>query len=125
MVIRINGAKLKSRVLSLLLVCVQISNRSIYVRSTYSCTFLMHVTPSYFSPQLWMYAKKLSPSCSTHAVDSYPVNNRPFAGFHSRGTKPAHWDANVALRQDKQRKLPFKIMHAFCWSRSNATFASQ
>ena len=43
----------------------------------------------------------------------------------SRGTKPANWDANVALGQDKQRKLPFKMMHAFCWSCSNASFASQ
>ena len=31
---------------------------------------------------------------------------RPFAGFHSLGTKSAYWDANVALGRDKQRKLP-------------------
>ena len=51
--------------------------------------------------------------------------NRPFAGFHSRGAKPAYKEANVALGQDKQRKLLFKIMHTFCWSCPNATFASQ
>ena len=28
----------------------------------------------------------------------------------------------VALGQDKQRKLPFKIMSAFCWSYPSATF---
>ena len=33
--------------------------------------------------------------------------------------------AKVALGQDKQRKLPFKIMYAFCWSCPSATFASQ
>ena len=55
---------------------------------------------------------------------SLPIN-RPFAGFHSRGTKPAYWEGNVALGQEKQRKLPFKNMHAFCWSCPNATFASQ
>ena len=87
----------KSRVLSLLLVCVQISNRSIYVRSTHSCTFLMHVTPSYFSPQLWMYAKKLSPSCSTQSIPTqsiigplqvsiHVVQNRHF------GTQTSHCD---------------------------------
>ena len=36
--------------------------------------------------------------------------NRPFAACHSRGTKPPSWDANVALGQDKQRKLPLKIV---------------
>ena len=39
--------------------------------------------------------------------------NRPFAASHSRGTKPPCWNAKVALGQDKQRKLPFKIMYAF------------
>ena len=29
------------------------------------------------------------------------------------------------LGQDKQRKLPFKIMYAFFWSCPSATFASQ
>ena len=31
----------------------------------------------------------------------------------------------VALGQDKQRKLPFKIMYEFCWSCPSVTFASQ
>ena len=51
--------------------------------------------------------------------------NRPFAAFHSRGTKPPCWNAKVALEQDKQRKFPSKIMYAFCWSCPTATFASQ
>ena len=51
--------------------------------------------------------------------------DRPFAAFHSRGTKPPCWDAKVALGQDKQKQLPFKIMFAFCWSCPSATFASQ
>ena len=38
----------------------------------------------------------------------------PFAACHSRSTKPPCWRAKVALGQDKQRKLPFKIMGAFC-----------
>ena len=38
---------------------------------------------------------------------------RPFAGSHSRGAKPPCWRAQVALGQDKQRKLLFKIMYAF------------
>ena len=51
--------------------------------------------------------------------------NRPFAASQSRGTKPPYWRANVALGQDKQRKLPFKIMYAFCLSCPSATFALQ
>ena len=47
------------------------------------------------------------------------------AACHSRGTKQPCWDAKVAMGQDKQRKLPFKIMYAFCWSCPSATFASQ
>ena len=47
------------------------------------------------------------------------------AACHSRGTKQPCWDAKVALGQDKQRKLPFKIMFAICWSCPSATFASQ
>ena len=31
----------------------------------------------------------------------------------------------VALRQDKQRKLPFQIMYVFCLSSPSATFALQ
>ena len=38
----------------------------------------------------------------------------PFAACHSCGTKSASWRANVALGQDKQSKLSFKIMDAFC-----------
>ena len=34
-------------------------------------------------------------------------------------------NAKVALGQEKQRTLPFKIMHAFRWSCPRATFASQ
>ena len=37
----------------------------------------------------------------------------PFAACHSRSTKPPCWRAKVALGQDKQRKLPFKIMMPF------------
>ena len=55
----------------------------------------------------------------------FSVKNRLFAGFHSRGTKPAYWEAKAALGQEKQRKSPFKIMYAFCWSCPSATFASQ
>ena len=55
----------------------------------------------------------------------FSVQNRLFAGFHLRGTKPANCEAKVALGQEKQRKLPFKIMYAFCWSCPSATFASQ
>ena len=52
-------------------------------------------------------------------------NNRPFAAFHSCGTKPPCWDAKVVLGQDKQRILPFQIMYTSCWSCLSATFASQ
>ena len=34
-------------------------------------------------------------------------------------------ERNVALGQDNQRKLPFKIMYVFCLSRPIATFALQ
>ena len=51
--------------------------------------------------------------------------NRPFPPSHSRGTKPPCWRAKVALGQDKQRKLPFKIMYVFCLSCPSATFALQ
>jgi len=49
----------------------------------------------------------------------------PFAACHSRGTKPPCWRAKVALGQDKQRKLPFKIMYVFCLSCPSANFALQ
>ena len=38
---------------------------------------------------------------------------RPLAASHSRGAKPLFWRAKVALGQDKQKKLPFKIIYAF------------
>ena len=49
--------------------------------------------------------------------------NRPFAANHLRGTKPPCWRAKVALGQDEQRKLPFKIFSVFCLSCNSATFA--
>ena len=51
--------------------------------------------------------------------------NRPFAGNHSRGTKLPCWREKVVLGQDKQRKLPVKIMYAFCLSCPSVTFALQ
>ena len=51
--------------------------------------------------------------------------NRPFAASHSRSTKPPCWRTKVALGQDKQRKLPFKIMYVFCLFCPSATFALQ
>ena len=56
---------------------------------------------------------------------THKKGNRPFAAGHSRGTKPPCWKAKVALGQDKQSKLPFKIMHVFCLSCPSATFALQ
>ena len=54
------------------------------------------------------------------------AESRPFAASHSRGTKPQPcWRAKVALGQDKQRKLQFKIMYVFCLSCTSATFALQ
>ena len=50
---------------------------------------------------------------------------RPFAASHLRGTKPPCWRANVAPGQDKQRKLPFKIIYIFCLSSPSAAFALQ
>ena len=55
----------------------------------------------------------------------FGVFNRPVAASHSRGTKPPCWRAKVALGEHKKRKLPFKIMSAFCWSCASATFALQ
>ena len=51
--------------------------------------------------------------------------NRPFSASHSGGTKPPCWRAKVALGQDKQRKLPFKIMYVFCLFCPSATFVLQ
>ena len=58
-------------------------------------------------------------------MGNWKIENRPFAASHSRGTKPPCWRAKVALGQDKQRKLPFKIMYVFCLSCPSATFALQ
>ena len=77
--------------------------------------------------------KKVLVSSFCHFIESNEATeylslfspNRSFAPCHSRGTKPPSWDAKVALGQDKQRKLPFKIMYAFCWSCPSANFASQ
>ena len=75
--------------------------------------------------------KSLGSGCIILALGEFigsfdtPWSNRPFAAFHSRGTKPPCWDAKVALWQDEQRKWPFKIMYAFCCSCPSATFASQ
>ena len=51
--------------------------------------------------------------------------NRPFAASHSRGTKPPCWRTKVALGQDKQRKLQFRIMYVPCLSCLSAAFALQ
>ena len=51
--------------------------------------------------------------------------NGLFPASHSHGTKPPCWRAKVALRQDKQKKLPFKFMYVFCLSCSSAAFALQ
>ena len=53
----------------------------------------------------WMQLEK-HPFCQTCENKDFQ-SNRPFAAFHSRGTKPPCWDAKIALGQDKQRKLPF------------------
>ena len=50
---------------------------------------------------------------------------RPCAASHLRGTKPPCLRAKVALGQDKQRKLPFKIMCSFCLSYPGVTFTRQ
>ena len=51
--------------------------------------------------------------------------NRPFAASHSRGTTPPCRREKVELGQDKQRKLPFRIMYVFHLSCPIATFALQ
>ena len=53
------------------------------------------------------------------------TENRPFTASHSRGTNPPRWREKVALGQDKQRQLPFKIIYVFCLSCPSATFALQ
>ena len=39
--------------------------------------------------------------------------------------KPPWWRAKIALGQDKQRRLPFKIIHAFCLFCAGETFPLQ
>ena len=56
---------------------------------------------------------------------SRELANRPFAACQTRGRKSPCWEPKVTLGQDKQGKLPFKIMYAFCWSCPSATFVSQ
>ena len=58
-------------------------------------------------------------------LNNYTFRIRPFAACHSRGSKPPCWRAKLALGQDKQRKLPFKIMYVFCLSFPSATSALQ
>ena len=54
--------------------------------------------------------------CLLHAAQLKMFDSlciRPLAASHSRGAKPPCWRARVALGQDKQEKLPFKIIYAF------------
>ena len=49
-----------------------------------------------------------------------------WAGVTGESFKASSLDsANACLDLQKKRKLPFKIMYAFCWSCPSATFASQ
>ena len=50
--------------------------------------------------------------------------NRPFAAFHSRGTKPPCWDAKVALGQDQQQADIILNGNFLCLSCPSAMFAS-
>ena len=45
--------------------------------------------------------------------------------FHSRGTKPAYWDAKVALGQDQQKAYIILNGDFLCFSCPSAAFASQ
>ena len=50
--------------------------------------------------------------------------NKPFAGFHSRATRPAYWDAKVALRPRPTKGISLnRNFHCLSWP--SATFASQ
>ena len=51
--------------------------------------------------------------------------NGPFPASHSHGTKLLCWRAKVALGEDKQKKLPFKIMYVSSLSCSSVAFAPQ
>ena len=59
------------------------------------------------------------------SLGTIPRSDRVFVASHSRGTKPPCWRGKVALGQDKQRKLPFNIMNAFCLSCPSATLTPQ
>ena len=75
------------------------------------------------SPRLFLPFKGRSPGNQVEPLLSLStVSLQP---SHSRGTKPPRWRAKFALGQDKQRKLPFKIMLVFCLSCPSATFALQ
>ena len=50
---------------------------------------------------------------------------RPFVASHSQGTKSPRWRERYTLGEDKHRKLPFKMISAFCLSCSNAYLALQ
>ena len=55
----------------------------------------------------------LTPSYGAIETSGFRFRFRPFAASHSSGTKPPCWREKVALGQDKQRKLLFRIMYAF------------
>ena len=50
---------------------------------------------------------------------------RPFAAFHSLGTKPPCWDAKVALGQDQHEAYIILNGNFICLSCPSATFVSQ
>ena len=51
--------------------------------------------------------------------------DRPFAAFHSRGTKLPCWNAKVVLGQDQQKAHIILNGNFLCLSCPSATFASQ
>ena len=53
------------------------------------------------------------------------TQNRPFADFHLRRTKPPCWDTKVALGQDQQKAYIILNGNFLCLSCPSATFASQ
>ena len=61
-----------------------------------------------------------------HGINLYPADSAigSFAASHSRGTKPPCWRGKVALEQDKQGKLPFKIMSFVQFVLSQCGFSS-
>ena len=83
------------------------------------------VLPIYFGSHYSYLALRNVSFWSLAGTMVFDVTNRPSAASHSRGTKSPCWREKVALGQDKQRKLPFQIMHVFCLSCPSATFALQ